>query len=235
MEVHESLISTVAFALAGDAVDLLRFFAPNAFMGAARYPMALSGIEYIPRKQFLTLSESQFSMKDGIMPEFYGNWRLSNNQLSELRERNLEKAGKLLISGALNNFSKSIRTAIIMFSKGSTMMSLVDRLHYTLSAAEEILLQHSVEAVESCLSSRISFLIAKDTGERARIQESIRKAYGLKSQYKSTHLSSEIHAINLCIAGVYDSILMALANIDNFETRKAFVIAVDQLGGQSRP
>ncbi|CAN7365356.1 hypothetical protein LJR277_002100 [Pseudomonas sp. LjRoot277] len=233
MEVHESLISTTAFALAGDAVDLLRFFAPNAFMGAARYPTALSGTEYLPRKQILTLSGSKFSVQDGLMPEFYGNWRLSNNQLSELRERNLEKAGTLLISGALNNFAKSIRTAIIMFSKGSTMISLVDRLHYTLSAAEEILLQHRVEAVESCLSSRISFLIAEEAGERARIQESIRKAYGLKNQYKSINLNSEIHAINLCIAGVYDSILTALANIENFETTKAFVIAVDQRGGHS--
>lgn len=235
MEVHESLISTTAFALAGDAVDLLRFFAPNVFMGAARYPTALSGTEYLPRKQILTLSGSRFSVQDGLMPEFYGNWRLSNNQLSELRERNLEKAGTLLISGALNNFAKSIRTAIIMFSKGSTMISLVDRLHYTLSAAEEILLQHRVEAVESCLSSRISFLIAKDAGERARIQECIRKAYGLKNQYKSIHLNSEIHAINLCIAGVYDSILTALANLENFETRKDFVIAVDQRGGHSHP
>ncbi|MFP3517514.1 hypothetical protein SB766_15090 [Pseudomonas sp. SIMBA_077] len=235
MEVHESLISTTVFALAGDAVDLLRFFAPNVSMGAARCPTGLSGTEYLPKKQILTLSKSQFSAQDGLMPEFYGNWRLSNNQLSELRERNLEKAGRLLISGALNDFAKSIRTAIIMFSKGSTMISLVDRLHYTLSAAEQILLQHRVEAVESCLSSRISFLIAKEADERSRIQESIRKAYGLKSQYKSTHLNSEIHAINLCIAAVYDSILTALANIENFETRKSFVIAIDQQGGHSHP
>lgn len=228
IDAHESVVETNAFALANDAVDLLRFFAPQAARGGARCPMALSGAEYLPQKKILTLSEKGFSMHEGLLPEFFGNWQLSYNEITALRGKGLLKAGALLETSNLNNFSQSVRTGIIMFSKGCTMINLADRLHYTLSALEEIFLQHSAEAVESCIAQRVSSLVTSNTEERTQSQGAIQKSYGLRNQYKSIYSSSEIDAINMCIFFAHAVISTALVNVGNFLTKKDFISAVER-------
>jgi hypothetical protein len=227
IDVHESIVAKNAFALANDAVDLLRFFAPQAPMGSARCPMALSGAEYLPQKKILSLSAKGLSMHEGLLPEFYGHWQLSDHGVTALREKGLTKAGALLDANKLDNFSQSVKTGIIMFSKGCTMINLADRLHYTLSALEEIFLQHNVEAVESCISRRVSNLIPGSAVERTHIHGCIQKSYGLKNQYKSIYSPSEIDAINMCIFFSHAVISTALANTGNFLTKKDFISAVE--------
>ncbi|WP_223546767.1 hypothetical protein [Pseudomonas sp. A-B-19] len=228
IDAHESVVAKNAFALATDAVDLLRFFAPQAPMGSARCPMALSGAEYLPQKKILTLSANGLSMHEGLLPEFFGHWQLSDNEIIALREKGLLKAGALLDTSKLDDFSQSVKTGIIMFSKGCTMINLADRLHYTLSALEEIFLQHSVEAVESCIARRVSSLIPSNADERTQIHGFIQKSYGLRNQYKSIYSSSESNAINMCIFFAHAVISTALVNIGNFLTKKDFISAVER-------
>lgn len=228
IDAHESVVEINAFALANDAVDLLRFFAPQAAMGGARCPMALSGAEYLPQKKILTFSEKGFSMHEGLLPESFGNWQLPYNEIAALNGKGLLKAGALLETSNLDNFSQSVRTGIIMFSKGCTMINLADRLHYTLSALEEIFLQHSAEAVESCIARRISSLVTSNTEERTQSQGAIQKSYGLRNQYKSIYSSRESEAIYMCIFFAHAAISTALMNVGNFLTKKDFISALEQ-------
>lgn len=228
IDAHESVVTKSAFALATDAVDILRFFAPQAAIGDARCPMALSGSEYLPQKKVLMLSAKGFTTHEGLMPEFFGHWQLSEEGIASLCKKGLLTAGALLESSTLNQFSRSVKTAIIMFSKGSTMINLADRLHYTMSALEEVLLQHRIESVESCISKRASYLAANNADDRKQIQVVINKSYGLRNQYKSIYSTSETHAINMCIFIAHSVISTTLLNVSNFLTNREFVSALEK-------
>jgi hypothetical protein len=230
LEAESILAEKRALALAQDAVNILRFFSPTAPLSDMLCPTALLGTEIFPHKKIMTVSETSFSLTDGILANNIYRWRISKQDILDLESMGITKAANLICSDELNNFAQSIRSAIITYSKGSTVIDPIERLHYALSALEEVYLRHSVEPIESKISRRTSLVLSNNESSRAEIAEIIRKAYRLKGQYKtSAPAAHEQQAISLCIEYTHEAIRTALLNINSFHKKLEFIEAVDRL------
>ncbi|MEB0149251.1 hypothetical protein [Pseudomonas sp. CCC2.2] len=230
LEAEHILAEERALALAQDAVNILRFFSPTAPLSDMLCPTALLGTEIFPHKKIMTVSQTSFSLTDGILASNIYRWRISKQDILDLESMGITKAASLICSDELNNFAQSIRSAIITYSKGSTVIDPIERLHYALSALEEVYLRHSVEPIESKISRRTSLVLSNDESSRAEVAEIIRKAYRLKGQYKtSAPAAHEQQIISLCIGYTHEAIRTALLNINSFHKKLEFIEAVDRL------
>jgi len=230
MEAEPILAEEIGFIVAQDALNLLRFFSPTAAMSWVLCPTALAGSEIVPRSKILTLSESTFSLTDSLITEDVAFWKISIKDVDHLIETGLNRAANLINPNNLNNFETSLRSSLITYSKSTTLTNIADRLSHTLSALEGLFLRHTMEPVVSNIADRLSFVLSKAEDNRAEISQCVRHAYKLNEQLRAPLLSPREHE-NLArfVSIAYQAIVVALQNIDGFETKSEFLKAVDAL------
>jgi len=226
IEAHHSVITESGYAMAYDAVDILRFFSPTAPISDSRCPMALKGSEFLPVKNVFAFVKNGFMRHEGLSEMFRGSWKLSESGLKNMALNELSAASGLIDLSGLNSFSRSVRSGVILFSKGSTLTGTADRLRYTLVAAESVYLRHSFEYAGSLISQRISDLVSADPSERKIIKESIAKSYFLRNEYKENYSSAELTAIRMCTIAVHTALRISLLNTHNFSNRDDFIDAL---------
>lgn len=226
VEAHPSFIHKASYTIAIDCIDLLRFFAPWSPNSQSRSPLALKGNEYIPVQNLIALSATGFVSYEGARPEFSAYWQLPERGIEGLLSKGLGRASKLLSVSHLNEFEKTVRSGLILFSKGCTMASNTDRLRYTLLSAEEIYLIHSQEHAESCIAKRISNFIRFEDVDRKTIYDSISKVYYMKGDVDSPSVLVQ-EALVIATLAIYQAILVALNNIDIFINKKDYILALE--------
>lgn len=225
---HPSIATKFTYKLARDAVDILRFFSPMAPYFDQRCAMALKGLENLQTQYIVIHSGNAISIKEGLIHHPPATWELSESRSKILLERGLSLAGGLIESRGLSSFSKSVRAALILFSKGSTLVETADRLQYTLAAAESIFLNHEFELAESKVPRRISIIYHPNTKEMELVKDSISKCYFLRNDQKEYYSQRELSAIHICTIAVHRAIETALMNKENFSTKENFIYALHQ-------
>lgn len=225
IEAHPMFVNNASYHIARDCVDLLRFFAPPSPYADSRTPIALMGNEYSPVQNMLALSTSGFISYEGVRPKFSTYWRLSERELQALLNKGVAKAGELLDAKNLNDFERSVRSAMILFGKGCTMESNADRLRYTLSAVEEIYLRHAQEHAESCIAKRVSDLVKFDDVTSEYLAKCISKAYFVKDdvEWSSPFVND---ALAIATLGIYNAIAIGLNNVDRFSSKGDYITAL---------
>ncbi|MNN39392.1 hypothetical protein D3C81_1534260 [compost metagenome] len=230
MEAEPILAEEKGFIIAQDALNLLRFFSPAAAMSWVLCPTALVGSEIIPRSKILTLTDSTFSLTDSLTTKDVAYWRLSIKDVDYLIETGLNRAAKLINPNELNDFETSLRAGLIIYSKSITLTNVADRLSHTLSALEGLFLRHTMEPIVSNIADRLSFVLSKTADDRAEISQYIRHAYKLNEQLRTPLLSPrEQENLARFVSIAYQAIVVALRNIDTFDTKSEFIKAVDAL------
>ena len=227
VEAHPSFIHKASYGIAIDCIDLLRFFAPWSPYAQARSPLALKGNEYIPTQNLIALSATGFVSHEGTRPEFSAYWQLPERGVEGVLRQGLGRASMLLDVSDLTEFEKTVRSGLILFSKGCTMASNADRLRYTLLSAEEIYLRHSQEHAESCIAKRISDLVKFEDVDKKKVCDSISKVYYMKYDVESPSVLVQ-EALSIATAAIYQAILVALSNIDAFINKKDYIFALGE-------
>ena len=157
-------------SVAADVVGLLRFFSIAAFNPSLLCPNALMGSEYLPQSHAILLgSEGSFSAQQRILPPNVAYWRLSRSDVEELQNEGLTEIGDLVIEQGLSKFGQRLRTSILAFSRGTTLSDISDRLVYTISALEGLLLKDASEPLQQNLGERMAFALSKDPTTRRAI------------------------------------------------------------------
>lgn len=227
IDAHPSVIPESAYTLACDAVDILRFFSPMAPSSYSRCPMALKGSEFLPVKSAFAFSKKGFMKHETLSEMFQGSWKLSESGLHNMPLEQLTAASGLIDSSGLDGFSKSVRSGVILFSKGSALTATADRLRYTLAAAESVYLRHSFEHAGSLVSQRIADLVTADSSERKLVKDNIAKSYFLRNEHKDNYSSAELSAIHVCTIAVHKAIAISLLNVHLFSTCDHFIDALN--------
>lgn len=227
IEAHPSVIPESAYELACDAVDILRFFSPMAPSSDSRCPMALKGSEFLPVKSAFAFFKNGFMRHDGLSEMFQGSWKLSESGLNKMPRKELSAASGLIDSAKLGGFSMSVRSGVILFSKGCALATTADRLRYTLAAAESVYLRHSFEHAGSLVSQRIADLVTADSSERKLVKDSIAKSYFLRNGHKDAYSSAELSAIRICTLAVHTAMMTSLLNVNLFSTRDHYIDALN--------
>jgi hypothetical protein len=174
-----------AKTMAEDAIALLRFFHFASFTSKYFCPCALFGAEYVPEQTSFTIEGAgRFSeQRSSLVHKNAPPWRLSRKELDEMRLSLLPRVETLVNSEDLSEFALRIRSSILTYSRGMTFPEMSDRLVYSLSALETLLLRNASEIIQQNLSERIAFLTVKGIDDRLKVVASCKKVYGARSQY----------------------------------------------------
>ena len=167
-------------AIARIVVGLLRFFSP----AATNFPMvcasALLGAEVVPSSNLLVLGEGKLTYTQKMLSPT-PDWRISEAALRELRS-GLDAVGALVRPEGLSAFALAVRSSLLLFGAGTTFSNPIERLTYTLSSLEALLLRHSSEPVEFNVAERMGLLRARDRAGREEIARNVREAYRLRAR-----------------------------------------------------
>ena len=172
-----------AIELSDVAVGLLRFFSLAALTPWHTCPCDILGSEYIPRSTALVMTEnvSVFSIDKRIRKNF-SPWQMTDEQLQDFQQRGFSEAASLL-NDSLTQFQMTVRSSLLAYGKGTTLPDLNDRMVYTFSALENLLLKDTNEPIQQNLAERMAFMLFQDSGARRDIVRNIKEIYHLRSQY----------------------------------------------------
>lgn len=155
-------------------------------------------------------------------------WRLSQSEITRIREGGLEKISKLLASDSLSKFQESVLNSIFLYSKSAFTSDPVEKVVYILSSMESILLKNESEPIQQNLSERVAVFTSQKLDERKLIIKTIREAYGIRSKYlHHGRSSSELRLITDFMRYSWLFFKQLLANTEKFKTKDDFVNAVD--------
>src|SRR4051794_8425363 len=131
--------------------------------------------------------------------------------------------------GQLSDFKTTLRASMLAFSKGMTQVDLNDRLVYTLSALEGLLLKDTSEAIQQNVGDRIAFLLYSDPKARWDTVQNLRDVYRLRSQYLHHRVSLADQAkLETFIMNAHFVLARALEWSDRFADRSQFIQLLDQ-------
>jgi hypothetical protein len=115
------------------------------------------------------------------------------------------------------------------YVRSLTLLKLCfERLTYTLSSLEALLLRHSAEPVEFGVSERMGLLLAQDRAGREEIARNVREAYRLRARQDLSPLAPrEMSSVATFLRHAYGVVSIGLGNVGRFGAVAEFVVAVD--------
>ncbi len=219
----------VGEAIARIVVGLLRFFSPAARSFPTTCATALLGAEIVPVSNLLILGEERFVYTQATLSPNPPDWRIFQADLAGLRP-GLDALGGLVRPEGLGAFALAVRSSLLLFGTGTTYSNPIERLVYTLSSLEALLLQHSAEPVEFNVAERMGLLLAQDRTEREAIARNVRDAYRLRARQDISPLARhDVSSVATFLRHAHRVIGTALGNVDRFRSVAEFVASVDRL------
>ena len=213
-------------------VAFIRFFSPAAVNFPVVCANALLGSELVPTSNLLVLGEGTFAYSQAIVVPYTG-WRISETELRNMRP-GLDAVGALVRPEGLSAFALAVRSSLLLFSTGATFSNPIERLSYTLSALESLLLRHSAEPAEFNVAERMGFLLSQKRTEREEVARNVREAYRLRSRQDISPLfPGEMASVATFLRRAHHVIGTALGNVNRFGTVSEFVSAIESLRNQN--
>jgi hypothetical protein len=220
-------------AMARAAIGLLRFCAAAAAHYPAICTAAPLGSEIVPSSNALILGEFRFVVSESVDRSAVPDWRIAKAEFQTLRDDGLDILGTLIRPEKLSPFAFATRNSILLHGTGSTRIDPVERLSYTFSALERLLLRHSAEAVEYNVARRLSILRAPDKQSRAELVRIVRQAYRIRDRMALTALAPHEHAVvTTFIQNAYVVLRIALRAIASIKTVEQFIDEIDRMETQ---
>jgi hypothetical protein len=222
-----------AKTIAEDVIALLRFFHFASFSSRYFCPTALFGAEYVPEQTSFTIEgDGRFSgQRSSLLHKNAQPWQLSRHELGLMRRSLFPRVETLVDSDGLSEFALRIRSSILTYSRGMTFPEMSDRLVYSLSALESLLLRNASEIIQQNLSERIAFLTVQGIDDRLKVVASCKKVYGARSQYIHHRQRSIVPEddLELFFVMARRTLEAALRNIRKFTTTDAFIDQIDRI------
>jgi hypothetical protein len=229
-DTEPSLAEDRAVQIARDVVGLLRFFSPAGPSAHVYSPIAIHGSEYVPQSNAIVLqSAGGISITSRVLPKSIGDWRMPTTQIEALQPQ-LRDAARLVLPEGLNDFELAVRSSLLTFSKGTTLVDPLDRLRNCLSALEGLLLKHEMEPRAPRIADRMSILLGLQGVDREEIQQLVRQVYWTQAQPQLTGSLREEDLIGLFVFYAHHVLMMGLGNLANFASKAEFVGGIELAG-----
>jgi hypothetical protein len=230
IEAERGRANELCLSIAADVVGMLRFFSPAAWNYWLLCPNSLLGSELVPRSTTILQSgDSNFGVIRKAYPDVL-YWNLSSKTVSKMELEGLRQAGRLVIENEVNEFQRRVRTSILTFSKGTTIAEISDRLVYTISSLECLLLRDENESIQQNIGERMAFLIAKEPSARMRVVANLKEAYRMRSKYIHHQVTSlEEDRLSEFYVNARVLFQIVLNNADRFETTSDFISSIEKL------
>jgi hypothetical protein len=209
---------------------LLRFLSP-----AAQNPNLISGVaplgsEHLPSSNLLVVGNQTFEYSEGMIgPPSSRAMLFSRSALLQIDET-MASLGRLVRPEALTQFAFAVRASILLFTSGIMFSDPIDRLTYSVSAMEKLLVKHSAEPAPFSVSKRMQRVLSQmKSVEDEDPGLTVREAYRLLARRDLSPLA--VHQRSAALLFSIDANLLlrfALKSIDSFENVEEFVDAIDR-------
>lgn len=218
-----------AVEVADTAIGLLRCFSFEAMTTRSSCPSAILGSDYIPSTTALSFEDDgAFTMSRRLMSQAT-HWQISKAQLDIFESHGLLEMGALLSEGTVTEFQRTLRSSLLAFSKGVTLPDVNDRLVYTFSALEGLLLRGN-EPIQQNIGERMAFILERDADARKAIVRNTKEAYQLRSQYIHHRISSaEEDVLETFARNAHGVLISALGYAGKFKTKNDLLDAIDDI------
>lgn len=178
-EKHKAL--EIARTKAKNATALLRFLSPanlNSRLTSYCTPTVVGniaeGLEVFMRAGCID------HMGRGVQTRGETDWLLDESV--QLRPGVLENLNRLAL-GRSTEFQESLYDALILYYRQALSAEVSDKLVFTLSALESMLLRDGNEPIQKNLGERMAFLIGQSVPERMDILKNIDEVYRIRSAF----------------------------------------------------
>ncbi len=159
-----------------------------------------------------------------------GFWRITKQEISNIKELALDDLSLLLTIEKPNKFQESILTSIFLYSKCAFTDKPIEKIVYLLTSLESILLKNETEPITQNLSERMALFISSKIEERKKIIKIVKSIYSFRSAYlHHGNSSSELEQISFFMEYAQVFFVTLLKNSNNFTTKEAFVSSIDDL------
>jgi hypothetical protein len=217
-------------AIAADVIGLLRFLSAATLRFGILCPTAPLGAQSVPQSNVLLLNEAGrfFDFSSRVAHDHVLSWRIAASDMPLLHQLGLSELSRLTDSESLSEFQERLRTCILTFTKGTTLPELDDRLVYTCSALEGLLIKDGSEPIKQNLGERMAFLIAATGDGRMKIVKNVSEIYNMRSHYIH-HRISQLQQAELSVfaENAHAAFFVALRCM-HFQTHNEFIGAIDR-------
>ena len=218
----------IARARAQNATALLRFLSPanlNSRLVSYCTPTAAVGPRQIT-EVFMDsghIGEISRSLENRHMTD----WLL--DQSIQLRPGVLENLQRLALDTS-TEFRRSLYDALILYSRQALAVEVSDKLVFTLSALESMLLRDGNEPIQKNLGERMAFLIGQTAQQRKNIVKNIDEVYRIRSAFiHHGQTPRDVETVDHFLVNAWTSFSRLMDLSTEYQTKDALVGALEDL------
>ena len=217
----------IARAKAQNAAALLRFLSPaNLNSRLTSYCSPDTGGLRELTEVFITAGRIQ-SIGRGVQDQRMTDWPLDRSL--ELRPGVLENLHRLALDTS-TEFCRGLYDALILYSRQTIAVEVSDKLVFTLSALESMLLRDGNEPIQKNLGERMAFLIGQTAQERKDIVKNIEEVYRIRSAFvHHGQTSRHVQTVDHFLVNAWTTFSRLMDLSIKYRTKAALIGALEDL------
>ena len=217
----------LARAAAQNATALLRFLSPATLNSRLTSYCTPGGTEGVDVCIELFMDKGRIgTMSRGVPDHRNTDWRLDAS--IELRPGVLENLDRLATDPVSTEYRKSLYDALILYSRQPLAREISDKLVFTLSALESMLLRDSNEPIQKNLGERMAFLIGQSVQQRKDIVKNIDEVYRIRSAFvHHGQTARHVETVDRFLVNAWATMSRLLDFVPRFRTKAALIGALD--------
>jgi len=219
----------LARAGAQNATALLRFLSPATLNSRLISYCTPGGTEGVDVCIELFMDNGRIgTMSLGVPDHRNMDWRLDAS--IELRPGVLENLDRLATDPVSTEYRKSLYDALILYSRQPLAREVSDKLIFTLSALESMLLRDSNEPIQKNLGERMAFLIGQTVPQRKDIVKNIDEVYRIRSAFvHHGQTARHVKTVDRFLVNAWATMSRLLDLVPEYRTKAALIGALEDL------
>jgi hypothetical protein len=175
---------------------------------------------------FITAGRIQ-SIGRGVQDQRMTDWPLDRSL--ELRPGVLENLHRLALDTS-TEFCRGLYDALILYSRQTIAVEVSDKLVFTLSALESMLLRDGNEPIQKNLGERMAFLIGQTAQERKDIVKNIEEVYRIRSAFvHHGQTSRHVQTVDHFLVNAWTTFSRLMDLSIKYRTKAALIGALEDL------
>lgn len=223
-----------AYEIANDEVestlDYIRFFSASNFYPKLTSQFTGFGKQHLKvANYFVTINGELHYHTKAILDQGFAPWRIDKKFYEKILNDGLKQIEKLHRTNPKSEFQNKILEALRLYSSSLLLHDISNRIIYTFTAIESLLLRNQNESIQDNVSRRIAFLISRDKQDRQNIARNFKQVYSMRSKFvhhaeQITH--DEFFAITKFIFNIWMVLLVTLHS-DKYKTKEEFIDSIE--------
>lgn len=181
----ESKCIEIAFSQSKLALLIIRFFSIYVFIPELNCYFDFMGKSHLPEQHYFQYigSDTYPTISESSLEKLDPYFMIGNDELVLFKKSGLDMVVRVLTKKIKTDFEELILNTFKIFDRAISSNDYLDKVIFSLSALETLLLVSNTEPIEYNIGLRLGFLIEEESNERENIIKIINSVYKIRSSY----------------------------------------------------